>query len=293
MNETRCRRSHRIRVETARNRVLAALTERHDLQSPRVGIILGTGMSLLIHRFRDAVEIPYSEIPNFVQPTVAGHRGSLVLGFLGQVPIVAMNGRFHFYEGYSEDEICFPVDVMASLGIKRLIIGNASGGVNPKFASGEVMVIEDQIDLLFRPREYWNPRWIGTDHGPFKTPVYDRKMIEFAVQIGQFEKLVLHQGVYAALAGPNYETRSEYRFLRKIGADTVGMSTIPESLRARKLQIPVCGLSTITNVAQPDSPQITDHQAVMDAVKRAEKTLTVLVSRLVEYTPHNESEQLS
>lgn len=257
--------------------------------APIVGIVLGTGMGSITSLISDPVRVPYSEIPFFTTSTVEGHAGELVFGLIDSVPIVAMNGRCHFYEGYSADEICFPIEVLCSFQISSLIIGNASGGINPKFKSGEVMLIDDHIDLFFRTKlesEIREQVSAGDAFKPgaiscFKQPTYSRRLCSLAERVAAENNQVMHRGVYAALTGPNYETRSEYRFLKRIGADVVGMSTIPEAIVAASKGIEVCGLSTITNVANPDVRQETSHEEVIAAVAVAEKTLSKVVSGLV------------
>ena len=235
------------------------------------------------------IPVPYSEIPFFKTSTVEGHAGELVFGEIESVPIVAMNGRSHFYEGYSVEEICFPVEVLCSFKISSLIIGNASGGINPKFKSGEVMLIDDHLDLFFRSAE----ESCGRDQdciededkvttlSRLKQPTYSRQLCDLAERVAAENNQVLHRGVYAALTGPNYETRSEYRFLKRVGADAVGMSTIPEAIIAAKNGVEVCGLSTITNVAKPDVRHKTSHEEVIAAVSVAEQTLSKIVTGLV------------
>ena len=259
------------------------------LAAPIVGIVLGTGMGSVTSLISEPVRVPYSEIPFFQTSTVEGHAGELVFGRIDSVPIVALNGRCHFYEGYSTDEICFPIEVLCSFQIASLIIGNASGGINPKFKSGEVMLLDDHIDLFFRTKLEPEVRdgLIAGDTGQtvewslFKQAAYSHRLNQWAACLADENNLVLHRGVYAALTGPNYETRSEYRFLKRIGADVVGMSTIPEANVAVKNGVEVCGLSTITNVANPDVRHTTSHKEVIAAVAIAEKTLLKIVSGLV------------
>lgn len=259
--------------------------------APIVGIILGTGMGSIADLISDPIRVPYSKIPFFKTSTVEGHAGELVFGMIESVPIVAMNGRSHFYEGYSVEEICFPVEVLCSFKISSLIIGNASGGINPKFKSGEVMLIDDHLDLFFRTKGASNFRDQDSLRdaknvdaiSSLKEPIYSRRLCSLAERVASENDQVLHRGVYAALTGPNYETRSEYRFLKRVGADAVGMSTIPEAIVAAKNGVDVCGLSTITNVAKPDVRHQTSHEEVIAAVSAAERTLSEIVSGLVSH----------
>lgn len=273
------------KVELACKEIRAVLDSRNDLSTPEVGLILGTGMGGFASEIQNVLEIPYESITGFQRSTVSGHTGKLLFGQIGRTSVVAMSGRCHFYEGYSIADVCLPILVLKALGIHTLIIGNASGGLNPNFNSGEVMIIRDHLDLMFQggnslscdaaqfPAEY-----LGR---PTRRVCYSTSLIERAQSIARESNLVLHQGVYAALSGPTYETRSEYRMLRRLGADAVGMSTIPEANMATALGIHVCGLSTITNVARPDVRLKTTHQEVITAVESAEKSLKRLLKELL------------
>lgn len=281
------------------------------LQQPRFAMILGTGMGGVAEMLGDVISIPYEQLPGFSPATITGHGGELLSGWLNGQPVVAMNGRSHFYEGRTVDQIRYPIWFLQALGVEHLVIGNASGGIHPRFRSGEVMLISDQLDLMFRPAppvglptpaddsspDDSSPDNSSLDDSPLDdslpadlsdrcratrrhTP-YCPTWIEAALRIGRRHNLVLHSGTYAALTGPNYETRAEYRMLRKLGADVVGMSTIPEANLAADLGLSVCGLSTITNVAKPDIIQRTTHDEVIAAVQSAEATLRVLIHELV------------
>lgn len=258
---------------------------------PACGLILGSGMGFLTHVINDCTRIPYERIPGFARTSVEGHSGEMLLGKIAGRSVVALNGRAHVYEGYTLEQIGFPVRVLGRLGCRNLLIGNASGGLNPRMKSGEVMLIDDHLDLMFRPGNFLccpadshtksttEPSVRGFQKNPFR---YSTALQQLLQEIARQNDLTLQTGVYAALTGPNYETRSEYRMLRRLGVDAVGMSTIPEADTAVALGIPVAGLSTITNVACPDLIRSTSHQEVIQAVHSAEQTLRALVLGLIE-----------
>lgn len=266
-----------------------------QLRHPAIGIILGTGMAKVGQGIEDSVRVPYEQLPGFSQTTIAGHCGELLVGCIDGHPVVALNGRSHFYEGQSVEQIRYPVRFLESIGVQTLVIGNASGGINPRFRSGEVMIIDDHLDLMFRKPTTGVGEFSSTKHGresknsgaldrllvqTIREP-YSNHLNEKLESIGRKKNLPLHRGIYAAMTGPNYETRAEYRMLKKLGADVVGMSTIPEARVGVELGLDICGLSTITNIAKPDLLQSTSHEEVIEAVSRAEATLTVLISELV------------
>ena len=200
---------------------------------PKVGIILGTGLGGLAEEIREEATFPYAELPNFPQSTVESHAGQLVCGKLAGGTVVAMEGRFHYYEGYSMQDITFPVRVMKALGCDTLVVSNACGGMNPQYQSGEIMLIEDHINLMGdNPLIGKNDDRLGPRFPDMSEP-YDRKLLARAKQIALDHRIAVQQGVYVAVSGPNLETRAEYRFLRMIGADVVGMSTVPEVIVAK------------------------------------------------------------
>ncbi len=244
--------------------------------TPRVALILGTGMGGLADCIQSAVSVPYPDIPGFPKPTALAHKGQLVCGKLSGVDIVAMQGRCHLYEGYSVDEITLPVRVMQALGATTLIVGNASGAVNPSYTTGDIMIIADHIDLM------WQRYKFQTSEVSKTSEVYDRGLIEQSLAIARREDFVAHRGVYVAVPGPSYETRAEYRLFRKIGGDVVGMSTVPEVIVASNLGMRILGLSTVTNVAIPDAPQKTDANEVVEAVEQAARKLESIVTGFVE-----------
>jgi len=249
-------------------------------KTARIGVVLGTGADEVAQQIAADVEIPYAAIPGFPSSTAMGHRGQLVCGKLGEAEIIAMQGRFHLYEGYSHQQVRFPLELMRSLGVELLLISNAAGGLNPFYQSGDLMVLKSHIDLMFRP---WP---VASDHAMTDRPhrradAYDRHLIEHALSHARRENFVLHQGVYAGLLGPNYETRAEYRFLRKIGADVVGMSTIPEVVYAADLGMRVMAFSIVANVAKPDALEPTSGEEVIDAATVAAPRLCSLFHQII------------
>lgn len=250
--------------------------------SPRVGIILGTGLGKLANRIKDPVKIPYSEIPYFATSTAPGHAGNLILGKVGDKPVVAMQGRFHLYEGYSLDEITFPVRVMKKLGAQVLIESNAAGGMNRYFKAGDAMIIEDHINFtgtnpLIGPNDdVLGPRF------PDMSEPYDKELIELAESIALEQGIRCHRGVYVGVTGPNFETRAEYRFFHLIGADAVGMSTVPEVIVARHCDLKVFGISCITDICIPDRLEPVDAEKVIKVANDAEPEITRLVERFIK-----------
>src|SRR3990172_316389 len=223
---------------------------------PKVGIILGSGLGAVGDAISLESAIDYGNVPHFLQSTAVGHKGRLLCGRLNDVPVVAMQGRFHCYEGYSAAAATFPVRVMKQLGIELLIVSNAAGGLNPSFAAGDVMVIDDHINLLNRnPLVDINDDRLGPRFPDMSSP-YDRQLGDRALAIARKHDFVCHRGTYIAMLGPTYETRAEIRMLRQWG-DAVGMSTVPEVIVAAHAGLCVLGLSTITNICSPDVPDTT------------------------------------
>lgn len=250
-------------------------------EKPRVGIILGTGLGALTEEIQNAVRIPYQEIPHFPQSTVESHAGRLVCGELSGKRVMAMEGRFHFYEGYSLKQITFPVRVMKAMGCDVLIVSNACGGMNPQWEKGDIMLIEDHINLLpDNPLIGKNDDRLGARF-PDMCQVYDLELIELAQRIALEEKIPVKKGVFVAVSGPNLETRAEYRFLRMIGADVVGMSTVPEAIVAVHANLRVMGLSVITDMCLPDALEPAHLPDIIATANAAEKKLRVLVRRVV------------
>jgi purine-nucleoside phosphorylase len=256
--------------------------------APTVGMVLGSGLGGVASHVAPGTIIPYSEIPHFSKSTVAGHRGQLVCGHLAEKPIVAMQGRFHMYEGKSFSDVSFPIHVMCRLGIRLLIVSNAAGGLNPTYSAGDVMLINSHLDLTFRDRilmpssgshgtDRKDPNSVAALRPASKSQPYDQRLIPIALQTARRQDFAAHVGTYIALTGPTYETRAEYRMLRRLGGDAVGMSTVPEVVTANRYGVPVLGLSTITNVANPDSLGITTHQDVVATARSAESKLHAIV----------------
>lgn len=246
-------------------------------QTPKAGIILGTGLGGLVGEIRDKVEIDYERIPHFLTSTVTSHHGKLVCGHLEGVPVVAMAGRFHMYEGYDLKEITLPVRVMKALGAEILIASNACGGMNPYFRCGDLMVIDDHINLMgANPLIGINDDRLGPRFPDMSRP-YDPRLMELALEVARREKITCHKGVFVAVAGPNLETRAEYRFLRQIGADVVGMSTVPEVIVAVHCGLRTLGLSIVTDLCFPDSLEAADVPKIIAIANEAEPRLRAIV----------------
>lgn len=249
---------------------------------PRAGLILGTGLGGLTEEIRAEAAIPYADLPHFPVSTAPSHKGQLVCGQLAGQAVVAMEGRFHYYEGYSTHEITLPVRVMKALGCDYLIVSNACGGLNPQYAKGDIMLIEDHIGLfLDNPLRGPNDDRLGPRFPDMCQP-YDKELLRRAREVAREEKLPCQQGVFVAVPGPNLETRAEYRFLRQIGADVVGMSTVPEVIVAVHCGLRSLGLSIVTDMCLPDALQPVDLPEIIATANAAEKHLRVLVRRVVE-----------
>jgi purine-nucleoside phosphorylase len=250
--------------------------------NPEIGIILGTGLGGLATEIDVEQIIPYGEIPNFPISTVETHDGKLILGQLGGKKVVAMQGRFHFYEGYSMKQITFPVRVMKRLGIHTLLISNAAGGMNPDFRRGDLMIITDHINLLgdnplIGPNlDEFGPRF------PDMSEPYSSELISLAEKVALENNITIQKGVFVAVSGPNLETKAEYRFLRNIGADVVGMSTVPENIVAVHSGLKVFGMSVITDECFPDTLQPVNVQEIIATAKKTEPKLTLIMKNIIE-----------
>lgn len=252
-----------------------------------IGLVLGSGLNSMAQAIEDPVAIPYGTIPHFPTSTVTGHEGRLLIGTLAGQMVLAMQGRFHLYEGYSAAEVTFPIRVMRRLGVGRLILTNAAGGLNPEFYAGDLMLIVDHLNLVGMAGH--NPL-IGPNIEPFgtrfpsMTEAYAAPLRRLALETAAELQITLRQGVYAYLAGPNFETPAEVRFLRGAGADAVGMSTVPEALVGVHAGMQVLGISTITNVAidQLDTDRDTDHEEVLETGQRVVPQLTKLLTGILE-----------
>ena len=261
----------------------AYLKERLGGRKPLAGIILGSGLGKLANKIQDPVVIPYKEIPEFPASTAIGHAGNFIAGMLGGKFVLAMQGRFHFYEGYAMWQVTLPVRVMKVLGIEYLFVSNAAGGTNFDFKVGDLMIIRDHINLLPNPLigrnlDDFGPRF------PDMTRPYDPSLIALAVRLAEKEGIPLRKGVYLSVSGPSYETPAEYRFFRTVGADAVGMSTTPEVIVARHSDIPVFGMSVITDVAHDtdDEDYVTDGEAIVRAADAAADKMTLLFTQMIE-----------
>jgi len=252
---------------------------------PRFGIILGTGLGGLVEEIEAEATLAYEEIPHFARSTVVSHAGRLVCGRLAGKAVVAMEGRLHFYEKYTLQQITFPVRVMKALGCEVLIVSNACGGLNPQFAKGDIMVIEDHINLLGdNPLIGKNDDRLGVRF-PDMCHAYDRELLALTRKIALSEGIPCQQGVYVAVPGPNLETRAEYRFLRNIGADVVGMSTVPEVIVGVHAGLRNLGLSVVTDMGLPDAMEPVVLEDIIATANAAEKKLRVIVRRVVADLP--------
>jgi len=248
---------------------------------PTVGIILGTGLGGLVKEIEVIDEIEYKDIPNFPVSTVESHKGKLILGKLGGKEVVAMQGRFHYYEGYNMKQVTFPVRVMKLLGVERLLVSNASGGVNPDFEVGEIMIVDDHINLFpEHPLTGKNFDELGPRFPDMSQP-YDPKMISLAKEIAQENNIKVSVGTYLGLTGPTLETPAEYKYVRIIGADAVGMSTVPEIIVARHMNMPVFAISIITDLGVPGKIKETSLEDVIAVASRQEPKMTLIMKELV------------
>ncbi|HWS88021.1 MAG TPA: purine-nucleoside phosphorylase [Pyrinomonadaceae bacterium] len=250
-------------------------------REPRTALVLGSGLGAFADEVEEAEAIPYAEIPGFARPTVEGHTGRMVVGRVGGADVAVMQGRFHFYEGYTLEEVTFPVRVLALLGVKSLVLTNAAGGLNNSFSEGSLIVIGDHLNLmgtnpLLGPHD---PR-LGVRF-PDMTEVYDHAYQDIAVGEARAMELELRRGIYAALTGPSYETPAEIRMLRLLGADAVGMSTVPEAIVARHMGLRVLGLSCITNMAAGVLDKPINHEEVIETGERVRETFAELLRRVI------------
>ena len=249
--------------------------------SPEFGIVLGSGLGGLVNEIEILHALEYSTIPNFPVSTVKGHGGKLILGTLGGKKVIALQGRFHFYEGYTMQEVTFPIRVFKALGISRLILSNAAGGMNPDFHVGDIVFINDHINLMpSNPLIGKNNDELGPRFPDMSEP-YDPKMISLAKQVADKHKFRSHVGVYAAVSGPCFETPAEYRYIRTIGADLVGMSTVPEVIAARHGGTPCFAVSIVTDLGGFETAQKVSHEEVLEVATAAEKKLTTIIKEML------------
>lgn len=249
--------------------------------APETGIILGTGLGGLVKEIDIEYVIPYEDIPDFPVSTVEGHSGKLIFGMLGKKRVVAMQGRFHYYEGYTMQQCTFPVRVMKELGIQHLFVSNASGGVNPNFEIGEIMIINDHINFFgTNPLLGKNDNRLGVRF-PDMSEAYDKKLIKKALEIAEKNKIKVSTGVYLGLSGPTLETPAEYRMVRILGADAVGMSTVPEVIVARHAGVPCFAISIITDLGVDGKIQETTHEDVQRVAATKEPQMTLIMKTLI------------
>jgi purine-nucleoside phosphorylase len=268
------------RAEAAARVIRARMTSQTS-----VAIVLGSGLGGFADEFESAVRIPYQEIPGFVTSTAQGHVGSLVIGNVERVPVLAMQGRVHYYEGYSLEEVTFPIRTFKLLGIKNLILTNAAGGIDVRLSQGALMVISDHLNLMgVNPLRGTNDERFGPRF-PDMSEVYSRSLQELVVDEAKELGINIRRGIYAALAGPSYETPAEIHMLRSYEADAVGMSTVPEAIVARQMGINILGISCITNMAAGISEQPINHEEVMETGERVRATFTQLLRRVIAKIP--------
>jgi purine-nucleoside phosphorylase len=262
------------------NETVAFLKSKTQIE-PTVGIILGTGLGGLVKEIEIIDEIPYEQIPNFPVSTVQGHSGKLIFGKLGGKSVMAMQGRFHYYEGYNMKQVTFPVRVMKLMGIQQLFVSNASGGVNPDFEIGEIMILDDHINLFpEHPLTGPNSEEFGVRFPDMSEP-YDHKMIQKAKDIAAAHDIKVSTGTYAGLTGPSLETPAEYRYIYNTGADAVGMSTVPEVIVARHMGVPCFAVSIITDLGVPGKIVKVTHEDVQRVAERQEPKMTLIMKELI------------
>lgn len=269
-------------IEIQIKETISYINEQTNHFHPLTGIVLGSGLGGLVKEIDVKHVIPYENIPHFPLSTVEGHSGKLIFGMLSNKPVVAMQGRFHFYEGYDIQKVVYPIRVMKFLGIEQLFLSNAAGGVNPEMEIGDIMLINDHINLLpanpliGRNNAAWGPRF------PDMSDAWHRPTIEKAKQIMSEAGYKILEGVYVAMSGPTFETPAEYRYVRIIGGDAVGMSTVPEVIVARHMGVPCFGISVITDLGVPGKIVEVTHEDVIKAASGAELKMTHIFKRLLE-----------
>lgn len=256
--------------------------QKRGFEKPEVGIILGTGLGQLIDKISVDVEVSYNHIPNFPTATVEFHKGKLIYGSLGGKKVVVMQGRFHLYEGYTPRDVTFPVRVMHELGIKHLLVSNAAGAINLNFKKGEIMLIDDHINLQgSSPLAFLGVEHLGERFVDLSAP-YDADLNKKIEKIASEKEIKLHKGVYASVLGPQLETRAEYRYLKIIGADAVGMSTVPEVIVANHLKLPVSAISVLTDECDPDHLKPVNIADIIEQAGKAEPNMITLFTELIK-----------
>lgn len=260
---------------------VAFLNAKTNNYSPEFGVILGSGLGNFIEDIAIEFVIEYKDIPNFPISTVQGHKGALVFGKVGEKKVVAMQGRFHYYEGYDSKQVTFPVRVMNYLGIQLLIVSNASGGVNPTFKVGDVMIIKDHINMIpDHPLRGHNDERFGPRFVNMSEP-YKKTLITKAKEIAAHLNIDVKEGIYLALQGPTFETLAEYKYVKNVGADCVGMSTVPEVIVARHMDLDCFGISVITDMGNEEEIESVNHDEVLEAAKKAEPHVRNLIKNLI------------
>jgi purine-nucleoside phosphorylase len=250
--------------------------------TPEYGVILGSGLGSFTNDIQVEFTLPYTEIPNFPVSTVEGHKGALVFGTIGDKKVVAMQGRFHFYEGYDMKQVTFPVRVMKYLGVEKLVVSNASGGVNPKYKVGSIVIINDHVNMMpehplrGKNDERFGPRFLNMSEP------YTRKMIVKAKEIAKSLNIEVQDGIYLGLQGPTFETLAEYKMVKNLGADCVGMSTVPEVIVARHMDMECFGISVITDMGDEDNIEEVNHSEVLKAAEKAEPHVRSLIKELIK-----------
>ena len=264
------------------SKACSKLKKRFGDRQPVVGMILGSGLGRFADSLKDSIVVPYGEIPGFPTSSVAGHKGQLVLGRVGETWVLVMQGRVHYYEGYDLAEVVFPTRVLVSLGCKMLVVTNAAGGIHADFKPGDLVLLSDHLNLMgANPLRGPNPDALGPRF-PDMSTAYDPGLRALAKEVARAQNVDLKSGVYAALAGPTYETPAEIRMLRTMGADLVGMSTVPEAIAANHMGARVLGISCVTNLAAGISPVPLSHEEVSETANRVEKVFVGLISALAE-----------
>jgi purine-nucleoside phosphorylase len=260
----------------------AEFLKQHGIDQPEIGIVLGTGLGKLVREIDSSVELDYDQIPHFPLATVEFHKGKLIYGKLGGRNVIAMQGRFHYYEGYTLRQVTFPIRVMKLLGIKWLLLSNAAGAMNSNYRKGDLMLLDDHINLLpDNPLTGANIDELGPRFPDMSSP-YSSFLNAKLLQISRDLKINLHKGVYVAVSGPNLETRAEYRYLNRLGADAVGMSTVPEVIVANHMSLPCAAVSVLTDECDPDNLQPADIDDIIKTAGIAEEKLIRLFKTLIE-----------
>ncbi|MDC3415434.1 purine-nucleoside phosphorylase [Aquibacillus salsiterrae] len=276
-------------MDASKIKTAASFVEQYVTNTPELGLILGSGLGVLAEQIENQVQIPYQEIPHFPVSTVEGHKGQLVIGELEGKAVMTMQGRFHFYEGYSMEHVTFPIRVMKQLGVSTLIVTNAAGGINESFTPGDLMIIKDHINNmgtnpLIGPNdtELLGPRF------PDMSLAYDKKLIQYAKQSAKDLGLTVKEGVYVGNTGPSYETGAEIKMLRIVGGDVVGMSTVPEVIVANHVGMRVLGISCVSNMAAGILDQPLSHQEVIDTTEKVREDFLSFVKQIVKTIPKSE-----